>query len=46
MFAFLGVSVGMITHDASFVFEHGLPTNDERLVNLRPVPAPRRTRRT
>src|SRR4249919_1618730 len=37
VFAFLGVSVGMITHDASFVFEHGFPTNDERLVNLRPV---------
>ena len=27
----------MITHDASFVFEPGFPTNDERLVNLRPV---------
>ena len=37
IFAFLGVSVGMITHDASFVFEPGFPTNDERLVNLRPV---------
>jgi preprotein translocase subunit SecA len=37
VFAFLGVSVGMITHDASFVFEAGYPTNDERLVNLRPV---------
>ncbi len=37
VFAFLGVSVGMITHDASFVFEPGFPTNDERLVNLRPV---------
>src|SRR6476646_7189559 len=37
VFHFLGVSVGMITHDASFVFEPGYPTNDERLVNLRPV---------
>ncbi len=37
IFAFLGVSVGMITHDASFVFEAGFPTSDERLVNLRPV---------
>jgi preprotein translocase subunit SecA len=37
VFHFLGVSVGMITHDASFVFEPGYPTSDERLVNLRPV---------
>jgi preprotein translocase subunit SecA len=37
VFHFLGVSVGMITHDASFVFEPGHPTNDERLINLRPV---------
>jgi preprotein translocase subunit SecA len=37
VFAFLGVSLGMITHDASYVFEPGYPTNDERLVNLRPV---------
>src|SRR6476660_4183337 len=37
IFHFLGVSVGMITHDASFVYEPGYPTSDERLVNLRPV---------
>src|SRR6186997_730138 len=37
VFHFLGVSVGMITHDASFVFEPGYPTTDERLLNLRPV---------
>jgi preprotein translocase subunit SecA len=37
VFHFLGVSLGMITHDASFVFEPGYPTTDERLVNLRPV---------
>jgi len=37
VFHFLGLSVGMITHDASFVFEPGHPTTDERLVNLRPV---------
>ncbi len=37
IFHFLGVSVGMITHDASYVFEPGYPTNDERLINLRPV---------
>ncbi|MEK6719162.1 MAG: preprotein translocase subunit SecA [Chloroflexota bacterium] len=37
VFHFLGVSVGMITHDASYVFEPGYPTSDERLVNLRPV---------
>jgi preprotein translocase subunit SecA len=37
VFHFLGVSLGMITHDASFVFEPGHPTSDERLLNLRPV---------
>src|SRR6187397_2960110 len=37
VFHFLGVSVGMITHDASFLFEPGYPTTDERLLNLRPV---------
>jgi preprotein translocase subunit SecA len=37
IFHLLGVSVGMITHDTSYVFEPGYPTNDERLVNLRPV---------
>ncbi len=37
IFHFLGVSVGMITHDSSYVFEPGYPTSDERLINLRPV---------
>ncbi|TAL10967.1 MAG: preprotein translocase subunit SecA [Chloroflexota bacterium] len=37
VFHFLGLSVGMITHDASFLFEPGYPTNDERLINLKPV---------
>ena len=37
VFHFLGISVGMITHDESFVFEPGYPTTDERLINLRPV---------
>jgi preprotein translocase subunit SecA len=37
VFHFLGVSLGMITHDASFVFEPDYPTTDERLINLRPV---------
>jgi preprotein translocase subunit SecA len=37
VFHFLGVSLGMITHDESFVFEPGFPTTDERLINLRPV---------
>jgi preprotein translocase subunit SecA len=37
MFHFLGVSLGMITHDASYLFEPGYPTSDERLINLRPV---------
>jgi preprotein translocase subunit SecA len=32
----LGVSVGVITHDTSYVFEPGYPTTDERLLNLRP----------
>ena len=33
----LGISVGIITHDTSYVFEPGHPTTDERLINLRPV---------
>src|SRR3990172_4589423 len=33
----LGISVGVITHDTSYVFEPGHPTKDERLINLRPV---------
>ena len=37
VYHFLGLSVGMITHDASFVYEPGHPTSDERLLNLRPV---------
>jgi preprotein translocase subunit SecA len=37
VFHFLGVSLGMVTHDESFVFEPGYPTSDERLINLRPV---------
>jgi preprotein translocase subunit SecA len=37
VFHFLGVSLGMITHDESFVFEPGHPTSEERLINLRPV---------
>src|SRR5262245_51055505 len=43
VFHFLGLSVGMIIgHQAdggaaSYVFEPGYPTNDERLINLRPV---------
>jgi preprotein translocase subunit SecA len=34
---FLGLSVGVIAHDTSYVFEPGFPTSDERLINLRPV---------
>ncbi len=34
---FLGLSVGVITHDTSYLFEPGYPTTDERLINLRPV---------
>ena len=37
VFHFLGISLGMITHDESFLFEPGYPTTDERLINLRPV---------
>ncbi len=40
VFHFLGVTLGMITHDASFVYEPGYPTTDERLLNLRPVERP------
>ena len=36
-FHFLGLSVGVITHDTSYLFEPGYPTTDERLINLRPV---------
>ncbi len=36
IYHFVGVSVGIITHDTSYVFEPGYPTTDERLVNLRP----------
>jgi len=36
-FKFLGLSVGVITHDTSYLFEPGFPTTDERLMNLRPV---------
>jgi preprotein translocase subunit SecA len=36
VFKFLGLSVGIITHDTSYVFEPGYPTTDERLLNLRP----------
>ena len=41
VFHFLGVSLGMITHDASYIFDPGHPTNDERLVNLPPGRSPR-----
>ena len=34
---FLGLSVGVIAHDTSYLFEPGYPTTDERLINLRPV---------
>ncbi len=37
IYHFLGLSVGIIVHDAAYVFEPGYPTSDERLINLRPV---------
>ncbi len=37
VYNFLGLSVGVITHDTSYLFEPGYPTTDERLINLRPV---------
>jgi preprotein translocase subunit SecA len=37
VYHFLGLSVGVITHETSYLFEPGYPTSDERLVNLRPV---------
>jgi preprotein translocase subunit SecA len=36
VYRFLGLSVGIITHDTSYLFEPGYPTTDERLLNLRP----------
>ena len=36
IYHFLGLSVGIITHDTSYLFEPGYPTSDERLINLRP----------
>ncbi|GIW20511.1 MAG: protein translocase subunit SecA [Chloroflexota bacterium] len=36
IYHFLGISVGVITHDTSYLFEPGYPTTDERLLNLRP----------
>ncbi len=36
-FHFLGLSVGVIAHDTSYLYEPGYPTTDERLMNLRPV---------
>src|SRR5665811_3494 len=36
IYRFLGLSVGIITHDTSYLFEPGYPTTDERLINLRP----------
>jgi preprotein translocase subunit SecA len=36
-YRFLGMSVGVITHDTSYLFEPGFPTTDERLMNLKPV---------
>src|SRR4051812_15554684 len=33
----LGLSLGIITHETSYLYEPGYPTTDERLVNLRPV---------
>ena len=37
VYHFLGLSLGVITHDTSYLFEPGHPTTDERLINLRPV---------
>ena len=37
VYHFLGLSLGVITHDTSYLFEPGYPTTDERLINLRPV---------
>src|SRR4029079_469788 len=37
VYHFLGLSVGTITHDTSYVYEPGHPTTDERLMNLLPV---------
>jgi preprotein translocase subunit SecA len=36
IYHFMGLSVGIITHDTSYRYEPGYPTTDERLLNLRP----------
>jgi preprotein translocase subunit SecA len=36
IYHFMGLSVGIITHDTSYLYEPGYPTTDERLLNLRP----------
>src|ERR1035437_457014 len=36
IYRFLGLSVGIITHDTSYLFEPDYPTTDERLISLRP----------
>ncbi|MGD0248122.1 MAG: preprotein translocase subunit SecA [Candidatus Limnocylindrales bacterium] len=36
IYHFMGLSVGIITHDTSYAYEPGYPTTDERLLNLRP----------
>src|ERR1035437_3761846 len=36
VYHFLGLSGGITPHDTSYLFEPGYPTNDERLINLRP----------
>jgi preprotein translocase subunit SecA len=36
VYRYLGLSVGIITHDTSYLYEPGYPTTDERLLNLRP----------
>ena len=36
VYRFLGLTVGVITHDTSYLFEPDYPTTDERLINLRP----------
>ncbi len=34
----LGLSVGVIQHESSFIYDPSYPATDERLVNLRPCP--------
>ncbi len=37
VYHFLGISVGVLQHDAAYLFDPNYPAEDERLKNLRPI---------